>query len=97
MLGNIPTFINVIFSQYLILLFRFAHAFLVDTGSGVGQMMGHAKLVNTVDYKQTRPFRVITASEDFTCGFYEGPPFKLKFGNKVLIKNFKPTLTAWYR
>ena len=62
---------------------RFAHAFLVDTGSGVGQMMGHAKCVNTVDYKTTRPFRVITASEDYSVGFYEGPPFKLKFTNKV--------------
>jgi hypothetical protein len=65
------------------MFFRFAHAFLMDTGSGVGQMMGHAKLVNTVDYKSTRPFRVVTASEDYSSGFYEGPPFKLKFTNKV--------------
>lgn len=56
----------------------------MDTGTGVGQMIGHAKSVNTVDYKSTRPFRVISASEDFSSGFYEGPPFKMKFSNKVL-------------
>lgn len=46
-------------------------------------MYGQAKNINTVDYKQTRPFRIITASEDYSTGFYEGPPFKLKFTNKV--------------
>ena len=68
---------------------RFAHAFLADTGSNVGQMMGHSKCVNTVDYSATRPFRVITASEDYSSGFYEGPPFKLKFTNKVNVKTIK--------
>ncbi|XP_028391390.1 WD repeat-containing protein 1-like [Dendronephthya gigantea] len=73
----------------------FAHAFLADTGSSVGQMMGHSKTVNTVDYKSSRPFRVISASEDFSSGFYEGPPFKLKFTNKehsnfVNVGRFSP-------
>ena len=55
----------------------------MDTGSSVGQMIGHSKTVNTIDYKSSRPFRVITASEDYSVGFYEGPPFKMKFTNKV--------------
>lgn len=48
-----------------------------DTGSALGNIGGHQKAVLSCDYKQTRPFRVITGSEDMACGFFEGPPFKL--------------------
>lgn len=73
----------------------FAHAFLMDTGSSVGNMIGHGKHVNTVDFKTSRPFRIITSSEDFSTGFYEGPPFKMKFSNKehnnfVNVARFSP-------
>mmetsp|Transcript_28316 Transcript_28316/g.84777 ORF Transcript_28316/g.84777 Transcript_28316/m.84777 type:complete len:609 (+) Transcript_28316:152-1978(+) len=48
-----------------------------DTGNGVGEMVGHQKKVITVAYRQSRPFRIVTGSEDFKCVFYKGPPFKL--------------------
>ncbi|KAM3877916.1 WD repeat-containing protein 1 [Diretmus argenteus] len=58
---------------------KFASVFLWDTGSAVGDLSGHFKVINSVDLKQTRPFRLITGSDD-TCGaFFEGPPFKFKF------------------
>jgi hypothetical protein len=67
--------------------FRYAHAFLVDTGSGVGEMSGHEKCVNTVDYKTTRPFAIVTASEDYSSRLYPGPPFKNKdIINKVNLR-----------
>ena len=56
---------------------RFAHPFSADTGTSVGDMMGHSKRVNAVSFKQNRPFRIVTASEDQTMCFYHGPPFKL--------------------
>ena len=57
---------------------RFGHVFLWDSGSSVGEISGHSKLVNAIDYRPTRPFRVVTAGEDKQVGWYEGPPFKLK-------------------
>mmetsp|Transcript_2155 Transcript_2155/g.6584 ORF Transcript_2155/g.6584 Transcript_2155/m.6584 type:complete len:636 (+) Transcript_2155:548-2455(+) len=48
-----------------------------DTGNGIGEMVGHQKKVITVAYRQQRPFRIMTGSEDFKCVFYKGPPFKL--------------------
>ncbi|XP_064599768.1 WD repeat-containing protein 1-like [Liolophura sinensis] len=57
---------------------KYASVFLWDTGSSVGSMEGHSKLINSVDYKPTRPYRTVTASEDFRLCFYEGPPFKYK-------------------
>ena len=39
--------------------------------------------VNTCDYKPSRPFRIITGSEDNTSAIYEGPPFKFKTTKKV--------------
>ena len=57
--------------------------FLWDSGSSVGQITGHSKDINAVDYKPTRPFRICTASEDSDVGFFEGPPFKYHHANKV--------------
>ena len=44
----------------------------------VGELSGHSKRVNSIDVKQTRPFRVATGSEDTDVGFFAGPPFKLQ-------------------
>ena len=55
----------------------FARAFLWDSGSSVGEVVGHSKSLNSCDFKIERPFRVVTASEDTDTGFYAGPPFKL--------------------
>lgn len=55
----------------------FARAFLWDSGSAVGEVAGHSKKINSCDFKKTRPYRVITGSEDNDIGFFQGPPFKL--------------------
>ncbi|KAK3751361.1 hypothetical protein QZH41_009304, partial [Actinostola sp. cb2023] len=57
---------------------KFGCAILWDSGSTVGKIDQHTKAINAVDYRSARPFRVCTASEDFYCNFYEGPPFKYK-------------------
>ncbi|XP_060898282.1 WD repeat-containing protein 1 [Labrus mixtus] len=57
---------------------KFGAAILWDSGNSVGDISGHSKIINSVDIKQNRPYRLATASDD-TCGsFYEGPPFKFK-------------------
>lgn len=57
---------------------KFAAVFLWDSGSSVGELTGHSKLINSVDIRQKRPYRVATASDDTTASFFEGPPFKFK-------------------
>ncbi len=52
--------------------------FLWDSGSTVGEISGHSKFINSIAYRPTRPYRVVTAGEDKHVCFYEGPPFKLK-------------------
>jgi WD40 repeat protein len=49
-----------------------------STGSAQGEVMGHTKQVNTGCLKPTRPFRFVTAGDDFTHVFYRGPPFKFQ-------------------
>uniref|UniRef100_A0A8D3CC72 WD repeat-containing protein 1 n=1 Tax=Scophthalmus maximus TaxID=52904 RepID=A0A8D3CC72_SCOMX len=58
---------------------KYGAVFLWDTGSSVGEVSGHCKLINSVDIKQTRPYRLATASDDTVVSFFEGPPFKFKF------------------
>ena len=36
---------------------KFGHAFLVDTGSSVGEITGHSKSINSVSIRPTRPIR----------------------------------------
>lgn len=60
---------------------KHAVAILADTGASVGDIIGHSKAINSVDFKPQRPFRAVTASEDFIVCFYEGPPFKFKKQN----------------
>ncbi|CAG8459255.1 6982_t:CDS:10 [Ambispora leptoticha] len=55
---------------------RYGHAFSFDTGSSVGEISGHSKVINSVDIRQHRPFRAATASDDFTVVFYHGAPYK---------------------
>jgi WD40 repeat protein len=58
-----------------------ARAFLWDSGSSVGEITGHSKRINSIDIKQTRPYRIVTGSEDTDVGFYAGPPFKFSHLN----------------
>ena len=57
---------------------KFGHVFLADTGTSNGDITGQSKAVNSCAFKPTRPFRVVTGSEDNTAAVYEGPPFKFK-------------------
>ncbi|XP_076012593.1 WD repeat-containing protein 1 [Genypterus blacodes] len=57
----------------------YAAVFLVDTGTSVGDLSVHSKIINSVDLRQDRPFRLITGSDDNSASFFEGPPFKFKF------------------
>ena len=63
---------------------RFGHVFLWDSGSSVGEIIGHSKFINSIDYRPVRPFRVVTAGEDNSIGWFEGPPFRYKNAYKVL-------------
>ena len=58
--------------------------FLWDSGSSVGELAGHSKAINSVDLKPSRPYRLISGSDDMTVAISEGPPFKFKFTLKVL-------------
>ena len=57
---------------------KFGHVFMMETGTSVGEIAGHSKIINSCDFKPSRPFRIITGSEDNFVGLYEGPPFKFK-------------------
>ncbi|KAG1651989.1 Actin-interacting protein 1 [Nymphon striatum] len=57
---------------------RFGHVINAETGTSVGEIAGHSKQINTCDFKPSRPFRIITGSEDNMVGIFEGPPFKFK-------------------
>ncbi|OQV26168.1 Actin-interacting protein 1 [Hypsibius exemplaris] len=55
---------------------RYAHVFMADTGTSVGEIAGQSKAINSIDFRPARPFRVITGSEDYSVGHFQGPPFK---------------------
>uniref|UniRef100_A0A8D8RJ04 Actin-interacting protein 1 n=1 Tax=Cacopsylla melanoneura TaxID=428564 RepID=A0A8D8RJ04_9HEMI len=57
---------------------RFGHVFMSETGTSVGEISGQSKPINSCDFKPSRPFRIITGSEDNTIAVFEGPPFKFK-------------------
>ncbi|XP_006756803.1 PREDICTED: WD repeat-containing protein 1 [Myotis davidii] len=57
----------------------FGAVFLWDSGSSVGEITGHNKVINSMDIKQTRPYWLVTGSEVNCAAFFEGPPFKFKF------------------
>ncbi|CAM9279760.1 unnamed protein product [Ascophyllum nodosum] len=65
-----------------------ARAFMWDTGSNLGEVTGHSKRVISCDYRQVRPYRVMTASEDTRTIFYNGPPFKMDHSNNDQHTNF---------
>lgn len=72
-----------------------AKAFLFDTGSSVGEIIGHSKAINSVAYRPVRPFRAASGGEDYLVCFHEGPPFKFsqtmtKHTNFVNSLRFSP-------
>jgi WD40 repeat protein len=63
-------------------------ALLWDSGSSCGEILGHTKAINGVAVKQTRPFRVVTASEDGDQGIFNGPPFKFDHMNHEAVGSY---------
>lgn len=55
---------------------KFGAAFLFDSGSSVGEILGHSKVINACSIRPSRPFRAVTASDDSTVNFYHGAPYK---------------------
>ncbi|PFH50619.1 hypothetical protein AMATHDRAFT_60749 [Amanita thiersii Skay4041] len=55
---------------------KFGHAFMMDTGSSVGEIIGHNKLINAVSIRPQRPFRAATGGDDGLIIFYHGTPYK---------------------
>lgn len=64
---------------------RFGHVFMSETGTSVGEISGQSKPINSCDFKPSRPFRIITGSEDNTIAVFEGPPFKFKMTKQVCL------------
>ena len=62
----------------LVSLCRFGHVFTWDSGNSVGEIMGQSGSINSCDLRKDRPMRCVTASEDNSVAFFEGPPFKFK-------------------
>lgn len=67
--------------------FRFGHVFMSETGTSVGEISGQSKPINSCDFRPSRPFRIVTGSEDNTVGVFEGPPFKFKMTKTVSCTN----------
>lgn len=57
---------------------KYGVVFMFDSGSSVGEISGHSKVLSSCDFKQTRPYRLATGGEDLSVGWFEGPPFKFK-------------------
>ncbi|GAA5855376.1 hypothetical protein JCM8547_009055 [Rhodosporidiobolus lusitaniae] len=51
-------------------------SFSLDTGSSIGEISGHSKVVNAVAMRASRPFRAVTGSDDFSVCVLNGVPFK---------------------
>ena len=34
--------------------------------------------MSSIDFRPTRPYRLISGSEDYSVAIFEGPPFKFK-------------------
>lgn len=71
--------------DFTILFCRFSHVFTADSGNSLGDLIGHSSAVNNISFRPERPFRLVSASEDNSLCFYEGPPFKFKISLKVCL------------
>ncbi|KAL0959696.1 hypothetical protein HGRIS_011391 [Hohenbuehelia grisea] len=55
---------------------KFGHAFMMESGSSTGEIIGHSKVINAVAIRAQRPFRAATAGDDSTIVFHQGVPYK---------------------
>mmetsp|Transcript_19528 Transcript_19528/g.52625 ORF Transcript_19528/g.52625 Transcript_19528/m.52625 type:complete len:605 (+) Transcript_19528:69-1883(+) len=56
----------------------FGKVFTWDSGNTLGAIDSHSKRIITCAFKPSRPFRIVTGSDDLCVNWYEGPPFKFK-------------------
>ncbi|KAK6019667.1 WD domain, G-beta repeat protein [Ostertagia ostertagi] len=71
---------------------RFGHVFLFDTGTSNGNLSGQSRPMSSIDFRPTRPYRLVSGSEDNTVAIFEGPPFKFK--TVVLFEGTEGTKTG---
>jgi WD40 repeat protein len=57
---------------------RFGRAITADSGNSVGEIIGHAKAINAVALRQSRPIRAATVGDDGAVCFLHGVPFAFK-------------------
>ncbi|KAI9438566.1 WD40 repeat-like protein [Lactarius indigo] len=57
---------------------KFGHAFMFDSGSSTGEILGHFQgaVVNAVAIRRQRPFRAATAGDDNLIVFHQGVPYR---------------------
>ena len=67
---------------------KLGYVFMWDAGSSVGEISGQTKTLLSCDFKQQRPFRLITTGEDNYPCWFEGPPFKFKKSMKDIHTRF---------
>lgn len=65
---------------------KFGHAFMMDSGSSTGEIIGHSKVINAVAIRHQRPFRAATAADDATIIFHQGAPYKYEKTIKTHVK-----------
>ncbi|EDO15509.1 hypothetical protein Kpol_467p21 [Vanderwaltozyma polyspora DSM 70294] len=54
-----------------------------DSGNSLGEISGHSKRINSCHFKQSRPMRCMTVSDDGSAVFYQGPPFKFTASDRI--------------
>lgn len=59
---------------------KYGAAFSFETGASIGELAGHSKTINSVAMTRGRPFKAVTASDDFSVCLHNGVPFK--FGSQ---------------
>ncbi|CCH59708.1 hypothetical protein TBLA_0B08930 [Henningerozyma blattae CBS 6284] len=60
-----------------------------DSGNSLGEISGHSQKINACHFKQSRPMRAVTVSDDSSVVFYEGPPFKFSSSDRSHHDNGK--------
>lgn len=61
---------------------KYGHFFMFDSGSSVGELVGHSKTINACSFRPKRPFRAVSCSDDFTVNLFHGAPYKFNVSIK---------------
>jgi len=63
-----------------------AKAFAWDSQNNLGDITAHSKAILAVTHRPTKPYSLITASEDLTINTYKGPPYKFEHSFKDHVR-----------